>query len=307
VVVFATPLKFMTELDTKLVPLTVRVNCVLPTVVDIGLIEVVVGTGFRTVKIWLFDVPPPGAPFTTVTAAVVATVRSEVSIEAARVVVETKVVVLAKPFHRTEEEALKFVPVSVSAKPLLPAVVDVGEMEVKVGTGLLIVSVCEFDVPPPGVGLMAVMDAVAPAAMSLAKIVAVSREPDTKVVMRLAPFICTDEFDTKLVPLTVKVKLAPPAVVDVGDMKVVVGTGFETATALLNAEVIPAEVAQIFMLSPKEYCIAVYVKTPAVTAAPLAGVDVIVPLPAVPPHTWVESTGEMETVVVLSPVSVFPN
>jgi hypothetical protein len=46
--------------------------------------------------------------------------------------------------------------------------------------------------------------------------------------------------------------------------------------------------------------------TPEATAAPLAGVDVIVPLPAVPPQAWVESTGAKPIVDALSEVSVFP-
>lgn len=170
----------------------------------------------RTVNVWALEVPPPGAGFTTVTADVVAVVRSDVRIAAVSVVIETNVVVRAEPSHRTEEEALKFVPVSVSVKPLLPAVVEVGEM------------------------------------------------------------------------------------------LVVVGTGFETATVLLNTEVTPAEVAQIFMLSPKEYCIAVYASTPFVTAAPLAGVEDNVPFPAVPPQIWAERTGAKLIVDALSEVFVFP-
>lgn len=46
--------------------------------------------------------------------------------------------------------------------------------------------------------------------------------------------------------------------------------------------------------------------TPAVTAAPLAGVDVSVPVPAVPPHACVESTAAKLTVDALSEISVFP-
>ena len=206
------------------------------------------------------------------------------STAALSVELEIKVVARLAPFHRTEEDALKFVPVRVSVKPLFPAFVEVGEIEESVGTGLLIVRIWEFDVPPPGVGVTTVTDEVAPTAISLAKIVEVSWEPDTKVVARLTPFICTVEVETKLVPLTVRIKLAPPAVVDEGEILVVVGEGFETAIVLLNADVTPEEVAQTFMLSPKEYCMAVYVITPAVTAAPLAGVEVSVPLPAVPPH-----------------------
>ena len=47
--------------------------------------------------------------------------------------------------------------------------------------------------------------------------------------------------------------------------------------------------------------------TPAVTAAPLAGVEVSVPLPAVPPQAWVERTTASVTVEALSEISVLPN
>ena len=46
---------------------------------------------------------------------------------------------------------------------------------------------------------------------------------ETKVVARLEPSIWTVELASKPVPLTVKVKLAPPAVVLVGEIEVVVG------------------------------------------------------------------------------------
>ena len=62
---------------------------------------------------------------------------------------------------------MKFVPVSVSVKPLLPKVVDVGEIEARVGTGLFTVSVCAPDVPPPGAGFTTVMESVPPTAILL--------------------------------------------------------------------------------------------------------------------------------------------
>ena len=66
------------------------------------------------------------------------------------VVLETNVVALTKLFHRTDEDALKFVPVSVNVKLVLLAVVDVGEREVRVGAGLLIVSVSRLRFPALG-------------------------------------------------------------------------------------------------------------------------------------------------------------
>lgn len=69
--------------------------------------------------------------------------------------------------------ALKFVPVMVNVGEVLVSV-DVGLMVEMVGTGLLTVSVCEPDVPPPGVGLVTVIECVPPTAISVDNIVAVS-------------------------------------------------------------------------------------------------------------------------------------
>ena len=82
-------------------------------------------------------------------------------------------------------------------------------------------------------------------------------------------------------------------------MDVKVGAKLLTVTVLLKVDVTPVDVAQILIASPKLYCIAVEVMTPAVTAEPLAGVEVSVPFPAVPPQACVESTGAKLTVAVL--------
>jgi len=78
-------LNFTTELEIKLVPLTVRVNPESPTFLEVGSIEVVVGTGLSgtlTVNVWAFEVPPPGVGLKTVMSKVPAVVRSEVRIVA---------------------------------------------------------------------------------------------------------------------------------------------------------------------------------------------------------------------------------
>src|SRR4030095_4168029 len=69
-----------------------------------------------------------------------------------------------------------------------------------------------FETPPPGVGFDTVTGIVPGVAMSLAGIAAVTRAALTKVVVRAAPFHCTTAPETKLPPLTVSVKLGPPAV-----------------------------------------------------------------------------------------------
>ncbi len=62
----------------------------------------------------------------------------------------------------------------VSGKPDPPAVVLEGFKKLRTGTGLLIVKVTVFDVPPPGDGLITVTAAVPADAISLTVIAAVS-------------------------------------------------------------------------------------------------------------------------------------
>src|SRR5207245_4643866 len=92
------------------------------------------------------------------------------------------------PLHCTRDELMKFVPVSASVKAASPATTLLGEIELSVGAGLLIVNVCALEVPPPGVGLKTVADAVPAVAMSLAELAACSCVLLTKVVARLLPF-----------------------------------------------------------------------------------------------------------------------
>jgi hypothetical protein len=88
-----------------------------------------------------------------------------------------------------------------------------------------IVNVCPFDVPPPGLGFTTVIDAVPAVATSEAGTAAVSRVDETNVVVRAEPFHFTVAPETKLLPFTVKVKPALPAVTHVGLIEVVAGTG----------------------------------------------------------------------------------
>jgi hypothetical protein len=61
--------------------------------------------------------------------------------------------------------------------------------------------------------------------MSAARIDAVSCVEETYVVVRFVPFHLTTELEIKLVPFTVRVKAAPPAVAELGLRFVVVGMG----------------------------------------------------------------------------------
>ena len=70
------------------------------------------------------------------TAAVPTEAMSPAGIVALRVVELTKDVVRLVPFQRTMELLMKLEPLTVSVKPGLPAVAELGVMLVRVGTGL---------------------------------------------------------------------------------------------------------------------------------------------------------------------------
>lgn len=65
-------------------------------------------------------------------------------------------------------------PVTVSVNAPLPTAAVLGKIELSVGAGLLTVNVFAEDVPPPGVGVKTVTEAVPAEAMSAALICAVS-------------------------------------------------------------------------------------------------------------------------------------
>src|SRR2546421_11473025 len=87
------------------------------------------------------EVPPPGAGLNTVTGAVPAVARSLAEIVAVSWVLLPYVVARSAPFHRTMDDATKFVPVTVSVKPGPPAAVLFGGMVDSVGTGVGALSV----------------------------------------------------------------------------------------------------------------------------------------------------------------------
>ena len=125
----------------KLEPVAVSVNCGPPATVEVGVIEVSTGAAFVTVKICAFEVPPPGAAFTTVTDEVPMARTSDARMVAVTDELETKVVDRGEPFQYTVDDPTKFVPETVSVKLLLPAAVEVGVRLVVVGTGFVIVKV----------------------------------------------------------------------------------------------------------------------------------------------------------------------
>ena len=242
------PFHFTVDVETKFVPFTVKVNCAPPAVAQVGLIELVVGTGLLIVNVCGFDVPPPGAGFTTVTDAVPAFATRAAVTVAVSCVEETNVVVKAVPFQRTDEVATKLVPFTVRVNCGDPARHELGLIELVVGTGLLMVNVTAFDVPPPGAGFTTVTDAVPALAIRAAGTVAVSRVALTNVVVSAVPFQFTVEPETKLVPFTVNVNCAPPAVAEVGLIEVIVGTGLLMVMTSVAVPVPPELVALIVTL-----------------------------------------------------------
>src|ERR1035437_2072962 len=149
-------------------------NPVAPTFALGGEMLVVVGTRLLTVKLCGFDVPPPGVGLNTVILNVPPTVRSLAGIVAVNRVALTKVVVRAEPAKFTTDPDTKLVPLTVMMNCASPTFLLVGEMLVVVGTRLLTVKGCAFEVPPPGVGLTTVTLTVAAVAMSAVRIATVN-------------------------------------------------------------------------------------------------------------------------------------
>ena len=93
------PFQSTTELETKFVPVTVRVKAAPPAAVLEGEGEVAVGAGLMMLKGRMFDVPPAGEGLNTVIGTVPMLVMSLAKIAAFNCVALTKVVVRALPFH----------------------------------------------------------------------------------------------------------------------------------------------------------------------------------------------------------------
>jgi hypothetical protein len=102
----------------------------------------------------------------------------------------------------------------------------------------LIVKVIFPETPPAGAGFVTARDAVPAVAMSALVMVAVSVELEVSVVARELPFHFTVEAPTNLVPVSVSINPALPAIVDVGVMLTRIGTGFggTAKTVFANAK-----------------------------------------------------------------------
>ncbi len=142
--------------------------------------------------------------------------RSDPGMVAINLVLLTKVVARALPFHRTCEPGTKPLPLTVSWKLVVSTQTAVGETLEMYGVGLLMVKVRGLDAPPQDDGLETVMLAVPAVAMSEAGMEAYRYVLPPTVVDRGLPFHRTCAPGTKFVPYTTRVKAWPPAVVELG-------------------------------------------------------------------------------------------
>ena len=134
--------KFTVAPATKPVPARVNVKAAPPAVAEAGATEVRAGAEAAVIgNDRLPDVPPPGAGFVTVTVAVPAVTISAAVIAAVNCVALTNVVIFAAPLNLTTDVETKAVPFTVRLNAAPPAVALVGEREVAVGTGLLMLKV----------------------------------------------------------------------------------------------------------------------------------------------------------------------
>jgi len=186
------PFQFTTDPETKLLPLTVKVNSAVPAVAEAGDSDVSAGAGFvlTIVKADTADVPPPGAGLLTATLALPAAAMYDAAMTAVSFVSLTNVVGNALPFHLTTDEVVKLLPLTARVNAPLPAVPLVGESDVRAGRGLvrLMSNVALLETPPPGAGLTAVTLALPALAISAAGTVTLSCVPLTYVVANAAPF-----------------------------------------------------------------------------------------------------------------------
>jgi hypothetical protein len=214
-------------------PVTVNVHEPDAALAEAGRIEAIVGAGLGVmVNETEEDVPPPGAGFTTVTAAAPVPARSAARIAAVNCVELTKVVTRLAPPHCTCELAMNPLPfaVKLNAPELIAA--DGGWMPDRSGMGLAVIAKdkpAEVPPPPPEKDGLATVTAAVPAAVtSDAVMAAVNCVAPTYVVMRFVPFHCTCDEAINPLPLMVRGKAAEPAAAVAGVMEAIAGVGLLT-------------------------------------------------------------------------------
>lgn len=125
------------------------------------------------------------------------------------------------PFHCTDAELSKFVPLTVSVKTGPPATAALGFIEDIVG-GAMMVNVALFEVCPLSNTVTVAEPGVA---IRLAGTVASNCVALTKAVVRGPPFHCTIAPLSKFEPLTTSMTPAAPARAELGFNEVITGAG----------------------------------------------------------------------------------
>jgi hypothetical protein len=219
--------QFTTAPLTKFDPLIVSVKAGLPAVALLGCKEDSTGARFCvtdwTVKFAALEIPPPGAGLDTVTGNVPAVATSAALIVAVNCEALLYLVGRALPFHRTEEVVMKLPPLTVKVKLADPATMLDGDKEPMDGKGFP--ETTRFAALEVTFPFVTVTGKVPGCRISLARMSAWSVELLRKVVVRVLPFQETTACGRKLLPLTVKVKRAPPTTTLEGLSDVTTGAG----------------------------------------------------------------------------------
>lgn len=161
----------------------------------------------------------------------------------------TNVAVGAVTPNFTVDPDTKPAPFSVKVNAAPPTVALVGDIEVRVGTTLFTGnSTAPLD-PPPGAGLLTTTGKDPAVAMSGAVTAIVTCVELTNVTVLAAALNVPVAPLTKLEPLMVRVKAAPPAVALVGENDVIVGTGLLTVKLLVIE--VPPPGAGLVTVTPK--------------------------------------------------------
>lgn len=189
-----------------------------PAVAELGLSEPIAG-GALIANATPLEATPPDMTLTVASACVAIRLAET---EAVRLPALTKVVGRAEPFHRTTAvPCAKLLPLTVKVKAGPPAVAEPGFKLAIAGAGLTVNDSALVVVPPEST----VTDTLPAAAIKLAGTAAVSCVALPNVVVSAVPFHCTTAPVTKLLPPTVSVNAAPPAVAELGLSEAIVGGG----------------------------------------------------------------------------------
>jgi len=184
------------------------------------------------------------AEFDTVMVAVPGNAVSAAVIVALSCVEFTKAVALGEPFQFTTSPFAKPVPFTVRVRPNgLQYALRAKKLSTRKGMRSSAQTIGnatapEAPPPPPDVRLNTVTWAVPAEATSAAVIAAVNCVAPTYVVARLAPFHCTTEQGTKLLPVTLRLNAPVPTVALAGRSAAIAGIG----SAELGADVVKGSV-----------------------------------------------------------------